>query len=82
MPGAWVLVWIYEKIPEMAGGTNISIPGNATINKLCLNISDIREMLESGKNFDKLKDVTAFFGETFSAMLQRNEQEFVQGLIK
>ena len=45
---------------------NISIPGNATINELCLNISDIRKMLESGKNFDKLKDVTAFFGKTFA----------------
>lgn len=45
---------------------NISIPGNATINELCLNISDIRKMLESGKNFGKLKDVTAFFGKTFA----------------
>ena len=44
----------------------VSIPGNATINKLCLNIDDIRKMLESGKKFDKIKDITSFFGKTFA----------------
>lgn len=45
---------------------NISIPGNATINKLSLNISEIRKMLESGEQFEKIKDITAFFGKTFA----------------
>lgn len=45
---------------------NISIPGNATVNKLCLNIDEIRRMLESGIKFERLKDVTAFFGKTFA----------------
>ena len=45
---------------------NISIPGNANINKLTLNISDIRKMLESGQSFEKIKDITSFFGKTFA----------------
>ena len=45
---------------------NISIPGNATVNKLCLNIDEIRKMLESGIRFEKIKDITAFFGKTFA----------------
>ena len=44
----------------------ISIPGNATVNKLCLNTDEIRKMLESGEKFDKIKDITAFFGKTFA----------------
>lgn len=45
---------------------NISIPNNATFNKLSLNIDEIRKMLESDLNFTKIKDVTTFFGKTFS----------------
>ncbi|MDO5033431.1 MAG: AAA family ATPase [Eubacteriales bacterium] len=45
---------------------NISIPGNATVNKLTLNLDDIRKLLESGRKFDKIKDITAFFGKTFA----------------
>jgi len=45
---------------------NISIPGNATVNKLTLNVDDIRRMLESDVEFNKIKDVTAFFGKTFA----------------
>ena len=45
---------------------NISIPGNATVNKLTLNLDDIRKMLESGQKFDKIKDITTFFGKTFA----------------
>lgn len=45
---------------------NISIPGNATFNKLTLNLDDIRKMLESGQKFDKIKDITTFFGKTFA----------------
>ena len=45
---------------------NISIPGNATVNKLVLNIDEIRRMLESDVKFTKIKDITAFFGKTFA----------------
>lgn len=45
---------------------NISIPGNATVNKLALNIDEIRQMLESDVKFTKIKDITAFFGKTFA----------------
>ena len=44
----------------------ISIPGNATVNKLTLNLDEIRRMLESGQKFDKIKDVTTFFGKAFA----------------
>lgn len=42
---------------------NISIPGNATTNKLSLNINEVRRMLESGEDFNKIKDVTSFFNK-------------------
>lgn len=45
---------------------NISIPGNATVNKLTLNLDEIRKMLESGQKFDKIKDITTFFGKSFA----------------
>lgn len=45
---------------------NISIPGNATINKLSLSMDEIRRMLESDVQFTKIKDITAFFGKTFA----------------
>lgn len=45
---------------------NISIPGNETVNKLSLNVDEIRSMLESDVKFTKIKDVTAFFGKTFA----------------
>ncbi len=42
---------------------NVSIPGNATINRLSIDPDEIRKMLESGQKFTKVKDVTAFFGK-------------------
>ena len=45
----------------------ISIPANPLINKLTLNIDDVRRMLESNANFEKIKDVTNFFGKQFAA---------------
>ena len=45
---------------------NISIPGNATVNKLALNVDEILRMLESDVKFTKIKDITAFFGKTFA----------------
>lgn len=44
----------------------ISIPGNATVNKLTLNLDEVRKMLESGQKFDKIKDITTFFGKLFA----------------
>jgi len=45
---------------------NISIPGNASANKLYLNIDEVRRMLESGEKFNKIKDITNFFGKAFA----------------
>lgn len=45
---------------------NISIPGNATVNKLTLNLDEVRKMLESGQKFEKIKDITTFFGKSFA----------------
>lgn len=44
----------------------ISIPGNASVNKLTLNLDEIRAMLESGSEFERIKDITSFFGKTFA----------------
>lgn len=45
----------------------ISIPGNATINKLTLNLDEIRKMLmASDHKFNKVKDITDFFGKSFA----------------
>ncbi len=45
---------------------NIFIPGNATVNKLALNLDEVRKMLESGQKFEKIKDITNFFGKSFA----------------
>ena len=45
---------------------NIFIPGNATINKLSLSLDEVRRMLESGEQFDKIKDITTFFRKAFA----------------
>ncbi len=45
---------------------NISIPGNASVNKLSLNVDEVRRMLESDVKFSKIKDITAFFGKAFA----------------
>ena len=45
---------------------NLSIPGNATVNKLSLNVDEVRKMLESDVKFTKIKDITAFFGKSFA----------------
>lgn len=45
---------------------NISIPGNANVNKISLNADEIRAMLESGQKFNKIKDITTFFGKSFA----------------
>lgn len=44
----------------------IFIPGNATYNKINLNLDDVRKMLESGQKFDKIKDITNFFRKSYA----------------
>lgn len=45
----------------------ISIPGNAIVNKLTLNLDEIRKMLmASDHKFNKIKDITSFFGKSFA----------------
>ncbi len=41
----------------------ISIPGNETVNKLTLSIDEVRRLVESGQNFEKISDITGFFGK-------------------
>ena len=45
---------------------DISIPGNASIDKLSLNIEELQKMLESDVVFEKVSDVTNFFGKQFA----------------
>lgn len=45
---------------------NLSIPGNAMVNTLSLNVSEIQQMLEADIKFSKVKDITAFFGKKFA----------------
>lgn len=45
---------------------NIYIPGNASANKLTISLDEIRKMLESGQKFDRIKDITTFFGKAFA----------------
>ncbi len=44
----------------------ISIPENATIDKLSLNIEEVQKMLESDVIFEKISDITNFFGKQFA----------------
>lgn len=44
----------------------ISIPKNPIVNKLCLNLDEIRQMLESGRKFSKIKDLNEFFGKQYA----------------
>lgn len=45
---------------------NLSIPGNAMVNTLSLNVSEIQQMLEADTKFSKVKDITTFFGKKFA----------------
>lgn len=45
---------------------NVTIPGNETVNKLSVSRDNIQKMLESPKKFEKVKDVTEFFGKKFA----------------
>ncbi len=48
------------------GHIYISIPGNDKVNTLALNLDEVRKMLESGIKFEKVKDLTNFFGKKFA----------------
>lgn len=44
----------------------ISIPQNEKVKKLVLSVDEVMKMLESGREFRKVKDITNFFGKTFA----------------
>ena len=44
----------------------IAIPENDIVNKLTLNITELKQLLDSNKNFTKVKDVTEFFGKSYA----------------
>lgn len=44
----------------------ISIPGNDSVDKLTLSVDEIMKMLESNVEFNKVSDVTHFFGKQFA----------------
>lgn len=54
---------------------HITIPGNDIVNKLVLSVSEIKQMLESGLTFNKVKDITNFFNKQFAS--QAYSYEFV-----
>ena len=45
---------------------HIYIPNNPQVKKLRLFADEIRQMLESGENFSKIKDITKFFGKQYA----------------
>lgn len=53
----------------------LSIPSNAIVNSLTLNLDELRKMLESGQSFNKRKDVVDFFGSKFGT--QQHSYDFV-----
>lgn len=44
----------------------LSIPGNDTSNRLKISIDEIQKMLEADTKFEKVKDITEFFGKKFA----------------
>ena len=60
----------------------ISIPGNASVKKLTLNLDKIRRMLESGEKFDKIKDITTFFGKTFATQAYSYDFAIYKEIVK
>ena len=54
---------------------HITIPGNDIVNKLVLSVSEIKQMLESGLTFNKVKDITNYFNKQFAS--QAYSYEFV-----
>lgn len=54
---------------------HITIPGNDVVNKLVLSVGEIKQMLESGLTFSRVKDITNFFNKQFAS--QAYSYEFV-----
>lgn len=54
---------------------HITIPGNDVVNKLVLSVGEIKQMLESGLIFNRVKDITNFFNKQFAS--QAYSYEFV-----
>ena len=54
---------------------HITIPGNDVVNKLVLSVNEIKQMLESGPTFTRVKDITNFFNKQFAS--QAYSYEFV-----
>lgn len=54
---------------------HITIPGNDVVNKLVLSVGEIKQMLESGQTFNRVKDITNFFNKQFAS--QAYSYEFV-----
>lgn len=54
---------------------HITIPGNNVVNKLVLSVGEIKQMLESGLIFNRVKDITNFFNKQFAS--QAYSYEFV-----
>ena len=46
---------------------HITIPGNDVVNKLVLSVNEIKQMLESGLTFTRVKDITNFFNKQFAS---------------
>ena len=44
----------------------ISIPDNPSVKKLSISLDELRQMLESGQDFEKISEITAFFGKQFA----------------
>lgn len=45
---------------------NLFIPQNEIVKQLTLSLDEIRKMLESEQTFEKIKDITNFFGKTYA----------------
>lgn len=54
---------------------DISIPQNKSVNKLRLSMTEIRAMLESGRTFEKISDITSFVG------IKHTQQRFSYDLV-
>lgn len=54
---------------------HITIPGNDVVNKLVLSVGEIKQMLEFGLTFNRVKDITNFFNKQFAS--QAYSYEFV-----
>ncbi len=48
------------------GRIYLYIPDNPTKKKLSIDLDELRMMLESGQKFEKITDITAFFGKQFA----------------